>query len=541
MGSGREIAYTRVDIVANQSTGEQIVLTRNAQSPQQTDFVTDCASARLWPRRALSRIGGLMIDYSSWIRKNVPVAKLTLDPENPRIPPSENELSQDELLAELIEHDSVYPLAKKIATNGYYADELLIVTPKGTGYVVLEGNRRVAALKALLSPNAAPDKHRAKFRALEKRVSKSLIKSVGVLVAPSREVALPRIAEKHTRPMLENWKPAQKARFYTALLQDGRTREQICLQFDLTSGELDDFLRTGTLYQMACSLSLPENIQAKVANPRTFPLTNLERFVDSSAGQEFLGLKPDSRHIYKGSVSKEEFKKGFAKVVSDVAIGGKDGINSRKLHDNKTIRAYISSIKKYKPNETSKGSFTPHSLIAKSSQPSPSGTPNKKKATRRKSALLLPSDVRCEVDDRRIRQVFTELKTLQKRPAEYPNAIAILLRVLLDLGVSHYIQSHGKTKDLIRRFDKQGQRRADWHPSLRQQLQFLLEDMQLPLEPLELKSLKRFHEKKTDQIALDELDGFVHNKYMHPGESDLLSLFTTLSPLLRLLLADDNV
>jgi len=477
-----------------------------------------------------------MIDYSQWSRKSVPVSNLQLDPENPRIPPTDDDLSQDDLLAELIEHDNVYPLAKKIATNGYYADELLIVTQTGSSYIVLEGNRRLAALKALLSPDAAPPKHQKKFRALEKGLQKSLIKSVGVIIAPSRDVALPRIAEKHTRSMLEHWKPAQKARFYTSLVQDGRPHEQICKDFDLTQGQLDEFLRLGTLYQMACSLKLPEAIQQKVENPRSFLLTNLERFVESSQGQKFLGMKPDAQSVFKGEVKVAEFKKGFTKVVTDVAIGGKDGIDSRVLHDSKSIGEYVKRIKAHEPDKSKKGSFTPKSIIRTPSQPAVSAAKPKKKTTRRASNRLIPTDLKCGVSDQRINHVFNELIQLQRKPDDFPNAIAIMLRVLLDLSVSHYIKQSKQTPALIKRFNKEGKRPRDWHPSLRQQLQFMTEDLILPLEPLELKAVIQFAQKKSEQMALDELDGFVHNKYMQPGESDLRSICTKIVPLLRITL-----
>ncbi len=479
-----------------------------------------------------------MIDYSQWPTKNLPVSKLLLDPENPRIPPTDQHLSQDELLAELIEHDSVHPLAKKIATNGYYADELLIVAPHDGSYVVVEGNRRLAALKALLSPEAAPEKHRKKFRALAKGLQKNLIKSVGVILAPSRQAALPRIAEKHTRSMLENWKPAQKARFYTSLVDGGRSTDQVCRDFDLARGELDAFLRSGTLYEMACSLDLPDDVQRKVENPRSFPLTNLERFVESKHGQRFLGIKSDLKHIFKGSVKRAEFKKGLAKVVTDVVVEGDDGINSRVLNNEAAIRAYVSRIKAHEPDKSQKGSFTPKSIIkAPATGAVSAGKRQAKRTPGRATTKLIRSDLKCAVGDPRITGVFTELRRMKL--AEFPNATAIMLRVLLELSVSHFIQCSGKNKDLLKRIDPNSKKPREWYPSLRQQLLFVTEEMTLPLEPLELRALKAFAKKRSDDaLALDELDGFVHNKYMVPAESDIRSIFAKIEPLLRITLAE---
>ena len=213
-----------------------------------------------------------MIDYTQWKRTTARVSNLLLDPQNPRIPPTDSELSQDELLAELIEHDKVYELAKKIALNGYYVDESLIIAPRNGKFVVVEGNRRLAALKVLLSPAAAPAQHQGKFRSLSAMIPREMIKLVPVTVAPSREAALPLISEKHTRSSVEQWETAQKARFYISLIDMGKSSDDICKEHSLTPSELEDFLRLGTLYQMACSLDLPEDVQRRIENPRSFPL-----------------------------------------------------------------------------------------------------------------------------------------------------------------------------------------------------------------------------------------------------------------------------
>ena len=105
-----------------------------------------------------------MIDYSAWRPTKAKVTTLKLDPENPRIPPTGKLLSQGELLAELIEHDNVYDLAKRITTKGYHVDERLIVVQQDGQTIVLEGNRRLAALKSLLSPDAVPEESQSEVQ-----------------------------------------------------------------------------------------------------------------------------------------------------------------------------------------------------------------------------------------------------------------------------------------------------------------------------------------------------------------------------------------
>jgi hypothetical protein len=96
-------------------------------------------------------------DFSSWPQRAISVTTLQLDPQNPRIPPTDRELTQPELIAELVEHDDVYGLAKEIVEQGYWPLESLIAVKEGSKSIVVEGNRRLAALKVLINPTLAPE------------------------------------------------------------------------------------------------------------------------------------------------------------------------------------------------------------------------------------------------------------------------------------------------------------------------------------------------------------------------------------------------
>jgi hypothetical protein len=198
----------------------------------------------------------------------------------------------------------------------------------------------------------------------------------------------------------------------------------------------------------------------------------------------------------------------------------------------------VKRIKAYEPDKSQKGSFTPKSIIKGPAKGVVSaGKRQAKRTPRRAMTRLVPSDLTCGVSDHRINGVFNELRRMKL--AEFPNAIAIMLRVLLELSVSHFIQRSGKTKELLKRCHPKGNQPKDFHPSLRNQLLFVTEQMTLSLEPLELKALKSFAKKRSDDaLALDALDGFVHNKCMIPTESEIRSIFVKIEPLLRITLTE---
>src|SRR3954464_8232342 len=107
-----------------------------------------------------------MVDYSNWHERRLPIASLLLDTQNPRIPPGVKELSQRELIAELVAHDDAYELARDIALNGFDPVESLIGVEENRHIIIVEGNRRLAALKLLANPALAPDSHAARVKKL---------------------------------------------------------------------------------------------------------------------------------------------------------------------------------------------------------------------------------------------------------------------------------------------------------------------------------------------------------------------------------------
>lgn len=87
----------------------------------------------------------------------LPVDQLTLDHRNPRLVEFgiKADATETEILKTLWEEMDVQELVYSIAQNGYFAHEPLIVTEEGSVYTVIEGNRRLSALKVLLHPEIA--------------------------------------------------------------------------------------------------------------------------------------------------------------------------------------------------------------------------------------------------------------------------------------------------------------------------------------------------------------------------------------------------
>lgn len=146
--------------------------------------------------------------------RSINITSLFLDSKNPRHIPIEN---QKEIIKHMIEKEKVKELAKDITEKGMTnpLDLIGIVVENGKK-IVLEGNRRVCALKLLNNPTLAPKKHQRYFEKLQQQMPEP-IKTITVYHQfASRPDATPWLSTLHTassKTSRKAWSPEQKTRF----------------------------------------------------------------------------------------------------------------------------------------------------------------------------------------------------------------------------------------------------------------------------------------------------------------------------------------
>ncbi|RMU60261.1 hypothetical protein ALP25_00295 [Pseudomonas syringae pv. syringae] len=82
----------------------------------------------------------------------IPVAQLNFDPQNPRFSRYFGTDAQPEpaVIERMVKAENVQELMGSIGEQGYFSGEPLLVAKSASGLIVVEGNRRLAALKLLL-------------------------------------------------------------------------------------------------------------------------------------------------------------------------------------------------------------------------------------------------------------------------------------------------------------------------------------------------------------------------------------------------------
>ena len=101
-----------------------------------------------------------MHDYQKRKTEYIAITHLRLDPQNPRLPTELSREAEDEILKWMVLHGSVTDIMRSIGEQGYFTGEpLLVVKITELSYTVVEGNRRLAALKLLHDPELTEIKH----------------------------------------------------------------------------------------------------------------------------------------------------------------------------------------------------------------------------------------------------------------------------------------------------------------------------------------------------------------------------------------------
>ena len=243
----------------------------------------------------------------------IPIDQLVLDSGNPRIPGMEE--AEAETIGLMLRDqkragkNKLIALATSIAEHGYSANEPLLVKPLGGDrFLVVEGNRRVTAMKLAVSPSLLP----AEFSDLTKR-----FETLGEAMADIEPFCLVSEDDKYLRRMmwlrhsgtgdgegLDPWNSAQKARYK-----------------ETHDNKPDPYLRLrDTLVE-----HFPRGSQAR-ADAASIPNTTFKRFFQAPEVKHELGIKREDNGLcsYDGGHDDR-----LRYVLRELAVKGERRIDSK--------------------------------------------------------------------------------------------------------------------------------------------------------------------------------------------------------------------
>ncbi|BCH23582.1 hypothetical protein [Mesorhizobium sp. L-8-3] len=351
------------------------------------------------------------------------VEHLVLDNDNPRIT---HAAGQQEAFQKVVRDQKMklVRLAESIVEHGLSPIERLMVlevSAKPKRYIALEGNRRVAALKLLVNPAAMtglemPEGVQRSMERLAGIFHKSKVEPIAGYEVGSREegrywIELRHNGEDDGRGIV-GWKPIVAARF--------RKREPAIQALDLA------------IEHGGFSEGEAEAIRSK------FSLTTLRRLVESEEIRAMLGLTVKDGQL-STTLPANEIIKPLKKMVRDIAD---KKVNSRSFNKTEQMVNYVRGFAKAdSPDLTKKIAERALEGIQKSEFTKTSAKPARRKPDPSDRREVVPKGCPIHVADNRIAEIYKELRTLKLDDAQ--NAIAVLLRVFLELSVDHFLESNG--------------------------------------------------------------------------------------------------
>jgi hypothetical protein len=154
---------------------------------------------------------------------------LRFDPDNPRLPRSLAGATEEAVLRWMLEDATLLELMGSIAEQGYFPGEPLLGCPwepgtQGPPFRVVEGNRRLAAVRLLLDPKRAPTR-RASIAQLSSE-ARHRPDELPMLVFSTRDEILDYLGYRHVTGVKE-WDPLAKARYLDQLWRKTKGRARL--------------------------------------------------------------------------------------------------------------------------------------------------------------------------------------------------------------------------------------------------------------------------------------------------------------------------
>jgi len=433
--------------------------------------------------------------------QEIHIDKLLFDVRNPRHDILD---SQNQTLREIVldQKSKLTKLAHDIVDHGMNPSELTIVVPSEDNigkFTILEGNRRLAALKLLDDPTiavwGASSKAIDALKSFSKTYNANPIQTLGCVVFDRREDANHWIELRHTGENegrgVVGWRAKEKARFNERL------------------GKRSPALQIVEFVRKNANLSEAERETLKKPN-----ISSIQRLVNDPDVREPLGIDISDGYLTTNLAS-EEVISGLTKVVMDVST---QRISVDDIRHKSDRRDYISEFTEEDLPDTNATPVGTWKLESQTSPVTPRVSSSTKGAgtvpvtrsvplsTSRKT--LIPSSCVLRIKQPpRINKIYRELRALEIDLFE--NSGAVMFRVFLELSLEEYARKNQipvkDSESLVNKLKKV----ADHLKNAKS------------MTANELKPIRVACSSKDALFATNTLNAYVHNPDFAPKPIDL--------------------
>lgn len=186
------------------------------------------------------------------IQLEININNIFLDPDNPRLKETDQGGSERELLLALYNDFYLEELAESFASNGYFDEEPIVIIPKNlpaqflgkeyselkedkqyktflenpnTKFTVVEGNRRISAIKILLFAENMKLVNETRWPELPSDAKEDL-ENIPAIIYSTRKEIIPYLGIRHISG-IKKWDSYAKARYIANMVNEGYSIEEV--------------------------------------------------------------------------------------------------------------------------------------------------------------------------------------------------------------------------------------------------------------------------------------------------------------------------
>lgn len=427
--------------------------------------------------------------------KSVAIEKLGLDFLNPRYEEAEN---QRDALQKMLSNQKkkLVNLAESIIENGLNPSDIpIIINGKGSGYTVLEGNRRITALILLSQPQIvdliSDSSLKKSFKKLHNLFLENPIKEVQCVYFERREEANIWIDQKHSGEQdgvgIVKWGAKEKARFQER------------------SGKIDPRLYAIELVKHFGNLKGEE--KNKITN---VAITTLARILSDSTVKEKIGVGIIGDKLMARTPI-ENFILPLKKIVLDLA---NKKINVTDVYYSGDREGYLHTFnEEILPNSSDlKSDFDEVSIEIENEEVEKDVEivdEDQESDDSQKRWTLIPKDLKWNISNKRAHQIFIELQRLNLKA--YKNSISVTLRVFLEISMDHFIEVN----------QIENIHENDNFNARVQKISNYMEEEKI-LNKDQLKAARNAASNPYHLFSVDTFHSYVHNRFHIPSPDELL-------------------
>ncbi len=264
-----------------------------------------------------------------------------------------------------------------------------------------------------------------------------------------------------------------------------------------------------------------EQVTQKIHDERKFPITNLERLYENPHVQSALGFSFNEEGKFEGKTAKNEFRKGYRKLLEDITTGE---IDSRKTNTSAQIQKYIEDLPtEFKPDTTKKGKFATTDFKEVKVEKSQSMV----RSNRTPSGLFQSGNLPYKLQNSSLKFLYNELKDIDVK--EFPNATHDLLRSFLECSLIVYFKQVGEY-NLIQKTDHH-------NPKLGEMLTHIINGKSTKIKDQNLINVvKQIKTEYDSPYSLERLNMINHNEHWNSNERDVRSAWGKIESLMKTIL-----